>query len=165
MDKQVRIKLSNTQNVEIIASSLSRYFFKNQLMALENTLKHFKIQKRAYTLFGERDESMCLAHSKGKWIVFYSEKGIKTNRKEFDNPKDACLAIIYAMADNRKEYQQMVGYYNKELKNNPAGDVLSEQVYKMVRSEMRKIDEEYDKSHQKKKGIQKEGGRRVATVR
>jgi hypothetical protein len=35
----------------------------------------------------------------GKWIIFYSEKGGRTDPEYFDNEESACKAFLYEVQD------------------------------------------------------------------
>ncbi|AAK79990.1 hypothetical protein BJV85_001846 [Clostridium acetobutylicum] len=50
-----------------------------------------QIPKEVYSLDGRRpNEAYCLNYVNGKWETYYSERGIKSEREEFDNENDAC---------------------------------------------------------------------------
>lgn len=45
----------------------------------------------SFTLFGEpKDETLCLQCAPPKWLVFYSERGLQTNKNEFLSEEAAC---------------------------------------------------------------------------
>ncbi len=45
----------------------------------------------SYTLFAKpKGESLCILYTAPKWIVFYSERGLRKNRKQFAAEDEAC---------------------------------------------------------------------------
>lgn len=58
---------------------------------LKNILEKEKISKSIYSLNGGLpNEKLCLAFENDKWIVYYSERGIRTGVVEFTMEADAC---------------------------------------------------------------------------
>ena len=58
---------------------------------LEKLLKGKGIPEDAYTLLGGiPNEKFCLENRKNIWEVYYSERGIKTDLRQFDSESDAC---------------------------------------------------------------------------
>ena len=61
---------------------------KNELKTL---LEKEKISRSLYSLNGGLpNEKLCLDFEDGKWIVYYSEHGLKTGVAKFDVESDAC---------------------------------------------------------------------------
>lgn len=45
----------------------------------------------SYSLFGKPEgESLCIQYAAPKWIVFYSERGLQKNKKQFASEEAAC---------------------------------------------------------------------------
>ncbi|MDP3673310.1 MAG: hypothetical protein WA191_18145 [Telluria sp.] len=58
---------------------------------LEKNLRKLKIPLDAYTLLSKpRDETLCIQKRDNEWTVFYSERGLETERKIFLSEDDAC---------------------------------------------------------------------------
>ncbi|QHI73454.1 hypothetical protein [Aminipila terrae] len=53
--------------------------------------KNNKIPSDCYSLDGGLpNEAFCIAHLSGKWEVYYSERGKKSNLKTFEMESEAC---------------------------------------------------------------------------
>jgi hypothetical protein len=62
---------------------------------LKKELSLSKISKNAYSVMeNDKDESLCIHTSKNHWIVFYSERGLRTGEKIFTNENDACIYFL-----------------------------------------------------------------------
>lgn len=60
-----------------------------QILAAEN------IEPRAYDISGAgRDEAYCLERSATGWVVFYRERGLRRDAREFASEGDACAHLI-----------------------------------------------------------------------
>lgn len=60
-----------------------------------------KISRSHYSLEGGLpSERLCLAYKNGEWIVYYSEQGIKTGVRYFDNEDDACDHLLHAIEES-----------------------------------------------------------------
>lgn len=58
---------------------------------LKNKLSRSNISQKSYSLKGGLPlEKYCLDNNNSKWYVYYSERGKKTNLKEFHSENDAC---------------------------------------------------------------------------
>lgn len=45
----------------------------------------------SFTLFEEpRDETLCMQEGRAEWVVFYSERGLRSNEKYFATEDAAC---------------------------------------------------------------------------
>ena len=62
---------------------------------LEGELSRCGVPKVLYNLSGRgrKDERFCLEFKGNLWEVYYSERGIKTTRKEFLTEEEACEYI------------------------------------------------------------------------
>jgi hypothetical protein len=70
---------------------------KNELRSI---LINKGISRSYYSLEGGLpNEKLCLDYENGKWIVYYSEHGIRTGIQYFDNEDEACDALLYAIAE------------------------------------------------------------------
>lgn len=59
------------------------------------------VRTDAYSIDGlERDESLCLKVAAGGWVVFYSERGLRSGEKLFETEDDACnFLAMHLLAD------------------------------------------------------------------
>lgn len=59
---------------------------------LENKVKYnFKIPSDSYSLAGGLpNEALCINYNDRQWEVYYSERGNKSNLKNFNDENDAC---------------------------------------------------------------------------
>ena len=122
-----------------LAQDIARMMYRNQFAALIETLERFHISKRYYTLFGDRDESVCLVYDKGEWAVYFSERDLRTDEIRTGDSAEACRRLLYKLAENSSEYQQMLKYYEKEVKNQSSEGVTSKDIYKTVMDGLRKL--------------------------
>jgi len=61
---------------------------------LETKLHREGIMRSAYALDGESPyEQYAIQNNYGKWSVFYSERGLESNLKKFNNESDACVYL------------------------------------------------------------------------
>ena len=59
------------------------------------------ISRAYYSLEGGLpNEKLCLNYENGKWIVSYSERGIRTGIRYFDNEDDACDCLLHAIEES-----------------------------------------------------------------
>lgn len=58
-------------------------------------LDEYNVPKELYNFdgTGRKDERFCLEYVKGKWNVFYIERGCKTTDLVFDSEEEACLFL------------------------------------------------------------------------
>lgn len=62
------------------------------------------VREDAYSLDGDRDESMCLEPVTGGWAVYYSERGLRSGERRFETEDEACqflAARLLADPSNR----------------------------------------------------------------
>jgi len=60
--------------------------------------------ENSYSLLSSaKDETLCLQCVKSNWIVFYSERGLQTNKKIFDSEDEACSYF----------YQELSAWFGK----------------------------------------------------
>lgn len=51
----------------------------------------YQVPKEVYSLDGGRpNEVYCLGNLNGKWETYYSERGIKSDKEEFNTENEAC---------------------------------------------------------------------------
>jgi hypothetical protein len=43
---------------------------------------------------GYSNEALCLHNNYGKWSIYYSEKGLRTDEKFYNNEDDACKEFL-----------------------------------------------------------------------
>ncbi|WLD94527.1 hypothetical protein [Alkalihalobacillus sp. AL-G] len=61
------------------------------LIELQEKLNTMKIPQNFYSLDGGLpNEAYCIGYNKGKWEVYYSERGNKTDLKKFQSENEAC---------------------------------------------------------------------------
>lgn len=70
----------------------------NKLELIEN-LKTLNIPKNTYSIDDVNNETLCLIMENGKWIIFYSEKGGRTDPEYFNDEETACKAFLYEVQD------------------------------------------------------------------
>jgi hypothetical protein len=46
------------------------------------------------------NEKLCLDYENAKWIVYYSERGIRTGFQYFNNEDDACDYLLCAIEES-----------------------------------------------------------------
>jgi hypothetical protein len=62
---------------------------------LSQILRQEGFRPDAYNLEGGfPDESYSLEESNGVWSVYYSERGLKTGKKDFSNESAACVYLL-----------------------------------------------------------------------
>lgn len=66
---------------------------------LEIKIKEAGFPKNSYTLFSKpKEETLCVQYLDPRWIVFYYERGLLTNKKEFDSESEACEYFFGALS-------------------------------------------------------------------
>ena len=68
-------------------------------LELINIFKKLNISESVYSIDDVKNETLCLITENGKWIIFYSEKGGRTDPEYFDNEESACKAFLYEVQD------------------------------------------------------------------
>ncbi len=62
---------------------------------LQSILVQEGISSESYDLNGgSPNEKYCLNRDGGKWSVYYSERGIRTGERTFDNESEACEYLL-----------------------------------------------------------------------
>ena len=65
---------------------------------LRTTLIKEKFNPRTYSLEDEqKDEALCLRFEDGRWCVYYSERGLQTGKKYFEDENSACKFFLDEM--------------------------------------------------------------------
>ena len=67
---------------------------------LQEALRREHIQDRCYSLEAKNfdpDEALCLRQESGKWVVYYSERGLQTGKQVFKLEADACLYMLESL--------------------------------------------------------------------
>jgi hypothetical protein len=68
---------------------------------LRSTLINKGISRSYYSLEGGLpNEKLCLDYENGKWVVYYSERGIRSGIQYFDNEDDACDHLLHAIEES-----------------------------------------------------------------
>lgn len=68
-------------------------------LELIDAFKKLNIPKSTYSIDDVNNETLCLIMENGKWIIFYSEKGGRTDPEYFDDEESACIAFLYEVQD------------------------------------------------------------------
>lgn len=61
--------------------------------------KKNNIPKNSYSIDEVNNETLCLIKENEKWIIFYSEKGGRTDPEYFDDEESACNAFLFEVQD------------------------------------------------------------------
>jgi hypothetical protein len=61
---------------------------------LQLQLDESGVDRDAYSIDRDRDETYCLTSDRFTWSVYYSERGLATNRREFTTEHDACRFLF-----------------------------------------------------------------------
>ncbi|POZ17253.1 hypothetical protein C3Z09_09420 [Lelliottia aquatilis] len=64
---------------------------KNELI---NLLISMNLPKGSYSIGSDKNESLCFIHDGFLWVVFYSERGQKTEPEYFSNEEEACDVFL-----------------------------------------------------------------------
>lgn len=71
---------------------------------LEKVLEKERIPYSWYYLYGPqyvKEQKTCIEKRDDKWAVFYFERGIESNIKEFSSESDACLELYNRMRNDK----------------------------------------------------------------
>ena len=125
--------------------------------ALKKTLDDYQVPPMLYTLFGVKNETTCLTCENGTWCVFFSERGMRTGEKRTDNPDEACLAVLYAMAESKEEYGEMTAAYREIVRNSRKTPTVerSEESRRYRMSNLKSLQYTYVDSKQRKRDFRK----------
>lgn len=59
-------------------------------------LKKSSVPRDSYSIFENiKDESLCLVNEGGPWVVFYYERGLKTELERFAGEDEACVRFFH----------------------------------------------------------------------
>ncbi len=61
---------------------------------LQRELESCGVRVDSYSLDGSSEEAYCLEFSAGKWSVYYCERGIETNKRDFVSEAEACEYML-----------------------------------------------------------------------
>ena len=70
---------------------------------LQDALRRENIQDRCYSLETQTfdpDEALCLRQTDGRWVVFYSERGLQTGEATFSSESEACDYMFDALVSD-----------------------------------------------------------------
>ena len=135
MAEQIKGEIS----VHGLEVSLAAVLYENQMNALVQTLKEFRVSDRAYAILDDRDESVCLTCEEGKWRVYTSERGVKSDLSTFNDVEEACKMLLYRMSEDEDEYKQMIAYYNNKKKEISNNHFSSADIYKAIKEGINKL--------------------------
>ncbi|HKN02852.1 MAG TPA: hypothetical protein VJY31_02785 [Buttiauxella sp.] len=66
---------------------------------LINMLHKNNIPEYCYSIDNEKNESLCLLQENGKWIIFYSERGERSDPEYYDSEEVACTNFFKEVID------------------------------------------------------------------
>lgn len=73
---------------------------------LRTKLIKYQVPKEVYSLNGGcPNEIYCLGYLNDKWETYYSERGIKSERKEFNTEDDACNYFYNWLIDVLRDFK------------------------------------------------------------
>ena len=63
---------------------------------LKRLLNSKGIREEEYSLSGGHPDNRCVLspEANGKWAVYYTERGIRIDEREFDSEHEACQALL-----------------------------------------------------------------------
>lgn len=61
---------------------------------LVKQLKKIQTPADSYAIGDINDEALCLIEENGRWSIFYSERGLRTEEQRFDDEASACDAFL-----------------------------------------------------------------------
>ena len=128
------------KKVDVLAGALAEILYKNQIEALTQTLNRFRVSERAYTILGDREESVCINHHEGKWKVYTSERGHETDLRITDEIEEACKIVLYRMSDDDEEYKQMVYFFSHQMDEAPSNRASSSDIYNALKNGLHRIE-------------------------
>lgn len=66
---------------------------------LENKIKEMNFPPDSYSLSGGYpNESLCISENNGRWSIYYSERGLRTEEEIFSPESAACEAFLSRLA-------------------------------------------------------------------
>lgn len=75
------------------------------LQELKAVIEEREFRRESYSLNGElRDDTLCIDHVHGTWLVYYAERGKRWNERSFLSESEACkyfLDLISTDSDTR----------------------------------------------------------------
>lgn len=66
-------------------------------ITLKERLEQKNIKPASFSLEAEifePDEALCLRKNGSGWVVYYSERGLQTGKKNFESESEACFYIL-----------------------------------------------------------------------
>jgi len=68
---------------------------------LKNLLQSNNVPSELYNLdgTGRKDERFCIERDGNVWIVYFSERGVKTTEIEFNSEGEACKYLLEQLTD------------------------------------------------------------------
>ncbi|MCF7534079.1 hypothetical protein [Pseudomonas petrae] len=61
---------------------------------LAEQLKTIQAPVDSYAIGEINDEALCLVEENGRWSIFYSERGLRTEEQHFRDENSACVAFL-----------------------------------------------------------------------
>ena len=88
---------------------------KPNLDSLKDTLTAFHVPSYRYSILHDKDDTLCLTCSNGKWLTYASERGSKSGIKSFAGVDEACFDLMRSMVLTDEDYAKMKATYLKFL--------------------------------------------------
>ena len=124
------------KNVNNVTAEIMRLAYQNTFEAFEKTLTGHDVSRRAYTIMGERDDSLCMICDEGVWKVFHSERGTRFDTRDFENVTDACLYIIHRLSASGEKELEMMSSFLRELQKTQNTALSPKAVFDAVQNAM-----------------------------
>jgi hypothetical protein len=67
---------------------------------LSRLLRSLGLPTDAYSISSDRDETYCLVVEDGRWHVYYSQRGNRSNERVFQDEAAACQALLEAVSSD-----------------------------------------------------------------
>jgi len=77
------------------------------LRDLQMLLNCLSVPSDAYSLEQDRDEAYCICRSSDGWHVYYSERGMKSGRKNLNDESTACEYFLTLIVGDSSIFNQI----------------------------------------------------------
>lgn len=101
-------------NYEKMIYTMMQDLEKKKLNSLRKVLCKYEIPKWRYSLLRPAEDSVCLDF-KGKWVVYYFERGQKADIKSYSGAAAACNDVIKRLAPNNFTRKRMMHSFAREI--------------------------------------------------
>jgi|GEM_PF-1039867 len=127
------------KDADIIVTNVFDYLSEPKINALRNTMKHYGISGKNYSINEERDEAECLIRNQDKWEVFFSERGNKVGKDTFDDLDSACISMLNNFAESDKEFTEMKEYFENDENHFQDGKYSYADLKNIIKNSLSKI--------------------------